>query len=311
MAYALPVPLSQNSGDPVLVNFFVPEQQNLSLFFASKNYKITVSDWLSEGWQIYKLNWPVYLTFAVLYMLIINIPYVGFILVVPVQTGFYYMMFNYLRPYISPEDGQLVFNNKLDVNEFFKGISKFAGSTLVIFLLYLLGVALGFICLVIPGIYLSIVWGEVIALYIEFSDYPFAFNSYTDYFTLCRRHLHKQFWQVSGAYILIYLFAISGFLLLIVGLVVTVPVAMIMSTLMFRDIFGLRAHSTVAYNPYSYSAVQPVTMTPMYTPTENTENMGMRQIYPPMNVVQYGSGVPISSVAYPTTVISPNQIPPQ
>jgi len=318
-----PVPQQNPDDRNSFVNkFYVPEQQNLPLFFEAKNYRITINDWLSEAWHIYKLNWPVYLTIAVLIGLVYNIPYVGFLLVIPIETGYYYMIFNYLRPYHSQEEGQLVFNNKLDVNDIFKGISRFAAPTIIIFVLYTIGVALGLICLIIPGIYLAIVWGEVIPLYIEFSDYPFAFNSYTDYFTICRRHLHKNFWGVLAAYIVIPLFAISGFLLLFVGLLVTVPVALIMQALMFRDIFGLRAHSNIPYNPYSYAngplaPVAPVTPVAMaYVPTvqdvdPNTAAMYRQSLYPQVNVVQYGSGVPVSSIAYPTMVIPPNQMPPQ
>jgi len=313
--------VQQNPDDrnPFVNNLYVPEQQNLHLFFESKDYKITVSNWISEAWGIYKLNWPVYLTVAVLIGLVYNIPYVGFLLVIPIETGYYYMIFNYLRPYHSQEEGQLVFNNKLDVNDFFKGISRFAAPTFIIYILYTIGFVLGLLCLIIPGIYLAIVWGEVIPLYIEFSDYPFAFNSYTDYFTVCRRHLHKKFWSISAAYILILLFSISGVLLLFVGLLVTVPVSIIMKALMFRDIFGLRAHSNIPYNPYSY-ANAPVPVTPVamaYAPTvqdvdPNAATMYRQSLYPQqVNVIQYGSGVPISSIAYPTMVIPSNQMPPQ
>jgi len=295
--------------NPFVNNFYVPEQQNLPLFFETKDYRITISDWLSEAWNIYKLNWLAYVTVTVLIGLVYSIPYVGFLLVIPIETGYYYMIFNFLRPYHP---------NKLDVNDFFKGISRFAAHTFIIYLLYAIGVALGFLCLIIPGIYFAIVWGEVLPLYIEFSDYPFAFNSYTDYFTICRRHLHKKFWSVFAAYILILLFSISGFLLFFVGLLVTVPLSIIMKALMFRDIFGLRVHSTMPYNPYSYAnAPVPVPITPIataYVPTvqdvdPNAAAMYKQSLYPQVNVVQYGSGVPISSIAYPTMVIQPNQMP--
>jgi len=302
MSYDSPATFVTSISEPTSpLNFMVPEGQNLFEFICNKNYKLKVGDWISEGWEIYKSNPLIFIAIAVLIGLVGSIPYVGFILAIPLQAGLYYMVFNSLRPFHSNEDGAYLVSNRVDANDFFKGAVKFAGPTILLYILYILGVSLGFVCLILPGIFLLVVWGEIIPIYIEFHDYPLAFFKFSDYFTLSYRQLSKRFFGVLLTYLILALFAFSGVLALFIGLLITVPVAMIASCIMFRDIFGLRVRSAVPYNPYSFEMgsqqQQPVVQDgtqPMYNPSTGQGNVGT---YAYMPTLQNPNGYPVLSVS--------------
>jgi hypothetical protein len=91
---------------------------------------------------------------------------------------------------------------------------------------------LGFICLILPGIYLFVAWIFALTLIIDKRlDFWPAMN-------LSRKMVNKHWWKIFALVALVFLLSVAGLLGLIVGIFVTTPIAWLAATFAYEDIFG-------------------------------------------------------------------------
>jgi len=111
---------------------------------------------------------------------------------------------------------------------------------LVISIAYTLASGVGFILLIVPGIWALVALSFASFIYLEYHDCGIrVFDS----FVLSSKVVNKKFFQVMLYFLLVWLFSLSGVLLFGVGLFITIPVGSISCVLAFNDMFGLnRAH---------------------------------------------------------------------
>lgn len=117
----------------------------------------------------------------------------------------------------------------------------FAGFSLAFLQLFLVGlvkwllIALGFICCVLPGIYLLVVWTFAVPLIIDKRlDFWPAME-------LSRKVVNRHWWTILGLGLIAYLVLLLGACCCGVGYFIALPVAIGAITFAYDDIFG--AHS--------------------------------------------------------------------
>lgn len=107
----------------------------------------------------------------------------------------------------------------------------------LIFFIKFVSIGIGLLLLVVPGLYLMVTLQMAIPLYIEFHRDEMKM---IDALVISRYVIHKNLLRM-GLFLLAVIFGgLSGFLLLGVGLFVTLPVSVLAVCLALSDIFGLR-----------------------------------------------------------------------
>ncbi len=91
---------------------------------------------------------------------------------------------------------------------------------------------LGFICFILPGIYLLVAWWFTLILVV---DKQLDFWSAME---LSRKVLTRHWWKFFAFYLLVLLMYALGLVCLLVGFFITAPIAMIAGTYAYEDIFG-------------------------------------------------------------------------
>jgi predicted Ser/Thr protein kinase len=91
---------------------------------------------------------------------------------------------------------------------------------------------LGFVCLILPGIYLIVAWWFTLTLVV---DKQLDFWSAME---VSRKVVTRHWWKFLGFFLLVLLMYAVGFAFFIVGLLITAPVAMIAATYAYEDILG-------------------------------------------------------------------------
>lgn len=92
---------------------------------------------------------------------------------------------------------------------------------------------MGALCFVIPGIYLAIVYSFV-GLIVVFNNVDGS-----EALKASRKVLNRNFWPFFGLLIILFLINVLGFLCLVVGLLVTVPLSKAILFLAYKDVFGI------------------------------------------------------------------------
>jgi hypothetical protein len=93
-------------------------------------------------------------------------------------------------------------------------------------------VAAGFVCLILPGIYLAVAWAFTLALVIDKQ------LGFWPAMRLSRQIISKHWWKFFGLIIVLSLIKMAGMLLLAVGFLVAAPVALAALMYAYEDIFG-------------------------------------------------------------------------
>jgi len=92
--------------------------------------------------------------------------------------------------------------------------------------------ALGFICLILPGIFLAVAWMFTLPLVI---DKGIDFWSAME---LSRKTVTKHWWKFLGFAIIFLLLGLAGLLVFLVGFFIAVPIAMASLMYAYEDLFG-------------------------------------------------------------------------
>ncbi len=99
---------------------------------------------------------------------------------------------------------------------------------------------LGFMCLLLPGIYLMVGWSLTLALVIDKQ------LGFWPAMGLSRRMISKHWWKFFGLIIVLSLLNTVGMLMFFVGSLVTVPVALAALMFAYEDIFGTQRSAATA-----------------------------------------------------------------
>jgi predicted Ser/Thr protein kinase len=102
---------------------------------------------------------------------------------------------------------------------------------------------LGFLCLVLPGIYLMVAW--IFAL-------PLVIDKGLDFWPameLSRKIVTKHWWKFLGFEIVLLLLSFAGFLACVVGLFIMAPVALAALMYAYEDIFGVATQTATSPSP--------------------------------------------------------------
>lgn len=129
----------------------------------------------------------------------------------------------------------------VNFNEIYQHFDKTMPLFLTMFLMYIL-IIIGFILLIIPGLYLSVGFALAIPLVVDKRMGPIEALT-----TSCKAITHKWF-NFFGFWILSMLVVLAGILALVVGVVWAYPLVVLGIGIIYRDIFGVEAHTLNSSN---------------------------------------------------------------
>lgn len=213
----------------------------------SKNYSIDIGKCISGGNEILKKNLGGFIGFVVLQFMIsmaISAVFGGGIFALmsgEYQTGASGLQIvsnivsNVVSALLIP--GTFYVAHKIQNGEetsfgdFFYG---FQNTPLQFILLQLIGgllMALGFMCFLFPGIYLAVAWAfSVIIITVYKMDFWESME-------LSRKVINKVWWQLFLLFIVLFFVNLLGALVLLVGLLYTIPLSICAMYVAFHNIF--------------------------------------------------------------------------
>jgi hypothetical protein len=171
--------------------------------------------WLGEGWALVQADLGNYLLISLLFFLLNGVPFIQGALI----AGFHIYTIKKLA------------GRNPDIADIFKGF-KFFGATLVASLLIALFTFLGTLALIIPGL--------VIAAMYKFT-YLFIVDKRMGFWEAMQAShniVRNDYFGFTMFLIVAFLVNVLGFLCLIVGLMVTVPLTFAAITVAYRDLVG-------------------------------------------------------------------------
>ncbi|RMG58346.1 MAG: hypothetical protein D6722_23675 [Bacteroidetes bacterium] len=211
-------------------------------------YEFKIGDYINRGFEIFRKDPGPFIGYgAVVFfgmMILAFIPIVGalalLVLVMPLIAGFYH----YANKVANDEPRTF--------RDFFAGFNQI-GSLLGLMLLMALVVGLGFIALIIPGIYLGVAYGFALPLV------ALGGMGAWDAMELSRKIIHKNWWWFLLFSIIVSVISSIGQVALLIGVFVTMPIAYCVQYAAFEDIMG---------QPESHSAYQKIDEIGKETPAE-------------------------------------------
>jgi len=194
----------------------------------NEGYPVQISDCYSRGWQLVINNLGLFLGYTIVYMLISMvlgfIPIIGSLASIAISPS---LIIGYYHVADKLEKGeQVTFSN------FFDGFSRL-GELFIVHLVMLIFVVIGFILLVIPGIYLAVAYSFATPMV------WFIYNgSVLDTLKTSRIFISKNWFSFLGFYLMALLVALLGVICLGVGIFVAVPVVYVSHYYLFMDVIG-------------------------------------------------------------------------
>jgi hypothetical protein len=191
---------------------------------------LPLGNYIKGGWELFK-KYPggfvgFFLAFILMHLVLRFIPIIGWLaagVLSPVLMA---------GPFIV--SAKLIQEQTPEFRDFFAGFNFFLPLLLTGLLTGVL-VGLGFILLIVPGVYLLV--GYVFASYLVV-DRRLDFWQAME---LSRTTVNRIWFSVFGLILLLLLINLGGALLLGLGLVITVPLTTCTLTVAFADTFGLRS----------------------------------------------------------------------
>jgi hypothetical protein len=211
-------PLGEPADSPLL-----PEQVHIT--------ELRSGDYFRTGWEVFK-KFPVgfigYFIIAIVIPFVLKrfIPIIGplitFVIAVPLNAGFFVV------------SAKLLKNQVPEFADFFSGFKLFPQLALLGIVSSII-ILLGFICLIIPGIYLVVSYVFAIMLVLDrgLTFWPAMETS--------RRSVQTGWFKIFGLLLLLFLLNIAGILALGVGLLVTAPLSHCIIAVAYDDIFGIKS----------------------------------------------------------------------
>jgi uncharacterized membrane protein len=171
--------------------------------------------WFGEGWRLVQADLGNYLLISLLFFLLNGVPFIQGALI----AGFHIYTIKKLA------------GRNPDIADIFKGF-KFFGATLIASFLITLFTFLGTLALIIPGL--------VIAAMYKFT-YLFIVDKRMDFWPAMKAShnvVRNDYFGFTMFLIAAFLINVLGFLCLVVGLMVTVPLTFAAITAAYRDLVG-------------------------------------------------------------------------
>lgn len=208
-----------------------------------RDYDVKIGDYFSRGWEIFKQKAPLFILFTLLLFLIqvviAILPYpLGSRSDEPVPGGILSFAFNIVTPVLTAGyyfvAFQLARGRDAVFGDFFRGFNKF----LPIFLTTLVAgilTAIGFVLLVLPGVYLAVAY-----LFAQ----PLVIDKNADFWQAMetsRQLITKKWFSFFGLMLLLFLLNMAGLMVLGIGLLVTVPLSICIVSAAYEDIIGLNS----------------------------------------------------------------------
>ena len=192
----------------------------------NEGYEFKLEKYISNGFELFKKEYGLFIGFSIVAGLMSGvaslIPIIGS-LAQAVITGIINLGYFYVARKIK-------LGEKPEFEDFFKPFNAFGnivGISLVVFILTLVG----FLCLIIPGIYLGVAWSLSLPII-----YFYSGVGLWDSMEASRRVVTKNWWWFLLLFICIVLINIVGAICLLVGLLITIPVSHLIMYSAFDDI---------------------------------------------------------------------------
>ena len=187
---------------------------------AAGGFNISLENIYQTGFNHFRKNPGIYMAYALIFLVLISNPVSGLILGGPLLVGFY-LAARHMKA-----------GGDAGLELFFNGFRKF-GPLLILNLLMSLVILLGFLLLIIPGIYFSISY-LFAHLFVWFYDVPPG-----EAITLSRKMVSGNFIQITWVWLLLLGLNFLGALALGLGLLVTIPISALVIYAIFDDIIGI------------------------------------------------------------------------
>jgi serine/threonine protein kinase len=218
-----------------------PGAQASASAFAERDYQLNIGYCLRRGWNLVKQNfWPLFgvnalvvilLVFAGSFSLTLSSSWPGFhivsvvslILSGPLLGGMYLYFLKLIR------------GERPTLETVFSGFTTCFLQLFVGNLVMTLLVGLGFVCLILPGIYLSTAWLFSLVLIID------KRMEFWPAMELSRKVITKHWWKFFGFAICLFLLKLTGIVMCIVGFFIAGPIVHAAFLYAYEDIFGANA----------------------------------------------------------------------
>ena len=175
---------------------------------------LDISGCISRSWELLKSDfWAIVgVSFVVIVIMVVAgaIPFLGYLVLLLLSGVFYGGLYFY---YLKKIRGQ-----PAELGDAFSGFSAALGPLVLTTLLVTLLTMVGFVCLILPGIYLAVSYSFAYLLVI---DRKMEFWAAME---VSRRVITAQWWRMLGLLILGSIIAVLGVLGLFIGLFITVPI---------------------------------------------------------------------------------------
>jgi uncharacterized membrane protein len=202
-----------------VINSIKQKAENL----IQQGYETDAGSYIRRGWEIFQENMGLFIAYTLITILIsvasAFIPFGSLLISGPLTAGFYIVAHKISKgePY--------------EFATFFKGFDFFVP----LLLWSLIGgifIALGLVALIVPGIYLAVAY-TFVPLFIVFGKMEFW-----DGMEISRKLVTKNWWDVFGFVLLLFLINLAGTLAFLVGLLFTIPLTSCAIYAAFEDIIG-------------------------------------------------------------------------
>ena len=224
------------SGNTGTVPPVVPAPVNAEALAAqilARDYTIQIGSCISRGWALVKANFWLLVGASFVSLLLAGgcgIPYIGPVISLiiggPMMGGLYALILKKIR-------GQ-----SATLGDAFVGFSIAFVPLMLAHIVSGSLAMIGFLLLIIPGIYLVIAWQFTLALVIDKKiDFWPAME-------LSRKVVSRHWWVFFGLLIVNGLIAILGLVCCLVGVFIAIPVGLASMMYAYEDIFGTKATST-------------------------------------------------------------------
>ncbi len=220
-----PPPLVKDEGDPVVAEVLARSPQ------------LDITDCFSRSWVLLKSNFWLFVgATAVIFLVLVglaSVPVLGHgaevIFAFVLLAGLSLLFLKRIR------------GEPADLGQAFAGFSiQFVPLMLASIVAHLL-TFIGILACVVPGIYLLVAWWMFVPLLI--------LDQRLDFWTameVSRKVVNRSWWRCFGLLLLTCLVGVSGVAFLIVGLLITMPLAVGATVYAYEDLFRARSQPTVS-----------------------------------------------------------------
>lgn len=190
----------------------------------SKSGEINISKWITNGWDLVFGNFGDFLLLSFIYVVILTIAFstwvIGMILFGPLTAGFYYIIFNRIR------------GKEIYIGDIAKGFNVFV-PTLLAGILINIFVSIGYFFLIIPGIVISALYMFALPLIIEKN------MEFWQAMEISRKLVSRNIFELSIFMLVLLILLFIGFILLLVGFFVALPISVAATAYAYCDLIGL------------------------------------------------------------------------